>query len=233
MTAAPDGLASAVWTEVAAGGTLVVPLGATEQHGPHLPLGTDTLIASAVAAALVERVPDADLAPAIAIGASGEHTGFAGTLSIGTDALYGVLLELVRHGVPAWERVMIVNGHGGNAAALARLAETCAYEKRPLLVHHCHVPGGDAHAGRTETSLLLHLRPELVRLERAEPGNPAPIEKLLGAMRDGGVRSVAPNGVLGDPTGASAEEGRGLFRALVDAAVSHLVVEPGELPGRA
>ena len=87
MTAAPDGLASAVWTEVAAGGTLVVPLGATEQHGPHLPLGTDTLIATAVAAALVERVPDADLAPAIAIGASGEHTGFAGTLSIGTDAL--------------------------------------------------------------------------------------------------------------------------------------------------
>lgn len=220
MTAAPDGLASAVWTDVASGGTLVVPLGATEQHGPHLPLGTDTIIATAVAAALVESVSGAALAPAIAIGASGEHAGFAGTLSIGTDALYGMLLELVRHSVPAWERVMVVNGHGGNVPALARLAETCAHEHRPLIVHHCHVPGGDAHAGRTETSLLLHLRPDLVRIERAEPGNPAPIGKLLDAMREGGVRSVASNGVLGDPTGASPEEGGELFRALVDAAIA-------------
>ncbi|QHC02333.1 mycofactocin biosynthesis peptidyl-dipeptidase MftE [Epidermidibacterium keratini] len=205
----------AVWPEVSAGGTLVVPLGATEQHGPHLPLGTDTIIAESVAGELVRRVADAHLAPSIAIGASGEHAGFAGTLSIGTDAVYAVLLELVRHSVPPWDRVMVVNGHGGNATALARLADTCAYEKRPVVVRHCHVPGGDAHAGRTETSLLLHLRPELVRLDRAEPGNPAPVEKLLGQLREGGVRSVSPNGVLGDPTGASAAEGAELFKALV------------------
>ena len=69
-------------------------------------------------------------------------------------------------------------------------------------------PGGDAHAGRTETSLVLAIAPELVRLDRAEPGCPTPLAELLPALESGGVRAVSANGVLGDPAGASAGEGR-------------------------
>lgn len=215
-------LASQTWPLVqrAQSDTLVVPVGATEQHGPHLPLATDSRIAEAVARAVVHKHNGAVLAPTVTIGASGEHAGFPGTLSVGTDALYTYLLELVRHSVPAWSRVLFVNGHGGNAPALARLAETCDFEKRPIVVHHCHVPGADAHAGRTETSLMLHLHPELVRLDIAEAGNTSPVADLLPAMRSGGVASVSPNGVLGDPTGASADEGRRLLASLVESAIA-------------
>src|SRR4051812_45881757 len=92
----------------ATGDLLVFPLGATEQHGPHLPLGTDTIIANALAASL-----DAVVAPALPYGSSGEHAGFAGTLSIGRDALITVLVELVRSS--SFARVLFVSGHGGDA----------------------------------------------------------------------------------------------------------------------
>src|SRR3954451_12532 len=90
------------------GDLLVIPLGATEQHGPHLPLGTDTRIAGALAASL-----DAVVAPALPYGSSGEHAGFAGTLSIGRDALVWVLVELVRS--CDYPRVLFVSAHGGTA----------------------------------------------------------------------------------------------------------------------
>ena len=77
------------------------------------------------------------------------------------------------------------------------------------------MPGGDAHAGRTETSLLLALFPDAVHLERAEPGNRRPLAELWPALRAGGVAAVSANGVLGDPTGATAAEGRRLFDRLV------------------
>src|SRR5687767_8440986 len=95
-----------------AGDLLVVPLGATEQHGPHLPLGTDTIIASALASDL-----DAVVAPALPYGSSGEHAGFPGTLSIGRAALEHVLLELGRSA--PFARVLFVSAHGGNAEPLA------------------------------------------------------------------------------------------------------------------
>src|SRR3954469_23792251 len=96
-------------------GVLAVPLGATEQHGPHLPLGTDTTIAIALASRLAAQ-RDVVVAPALPYGSSGEHAGFAGTLSIGHDALLLVLVELVRSAsVP----VLFVCAHGGNAEPLA------------------------------------------------------------------------------------------------------------------
>jgi creatinine amidohydrolase len=76
--------------------------------------------------------------------------------------------------------------------------------------------GGDAHAGRTETSVMLALRPESVRLGDAAPGNARRLLDLMPALRAGGVAAVSPNGILGDPTGASAEEGRALLSAAVD-----------------
>lgn len=206
------------WRDVEDGerGVFVVPLGSTEQHGPHLPLSTDTLIAESVATALCSRLPAAVLAPSIAIGASGEHAGFPGTVSIGTNALSTLLVELVRDASRDWHRVVVVNGHGGNADALRRTATICAHERRPIDVVECGVPGMDGHAGRSETSLMLHLHPGLVRIELAEPGVSVPVADLAPRLRDAGVRTVSPNGVLGDPRGASAAEGARLFAAILD-----------------
>ena len=95
-----------------------MPLGSCEQHGPHLPLGTDTIIATALADRLAARCPDIVVAPALAISASGEHAGFPGTLSIGTDTTAAVLVELARSA--DWAAgIVLVNGHGGNADAVA------------------------------------------------------------------------------------------------------------------
>ena len=96
---------------------LLVPLGATEQHGPHLPLTTDTDIAVALAQRLAAALPDTVVvAPAVPYGSSGEHEGFAGTLSIGQAATEHLLVELGRSATRTWPRVMLVCAHGGNAA---------------------------------------------------------------------------------------------------------------------
>lgn len=195
--------------------TLLLPLGATEQHGPHLPLDTDTRIAVAVAAGAAERLEGAVVAPAIAIGASGEHAGFAGTLSVGTRVLSEMLIEIVRTAGPEFSRVVVINGHGGNAYALRAASAVCEAEGRPLDVWSVRLPGADAHAGRTETSLMLAIAPAQVRLELAEAGAAEPLEELLAKMMEAGVREVSPNGVLGDPAGASAEEGAELLASLV------------------
>ncbi|MDH6678033.1 mycofactocin system creatininase family protein [Rhodococcus sp. LBL1] len=192
--------------------TVAVPVGSLEQHGPHLPLDTDTRIASAVARAL----PGVACAPAIEYGASGEHEGFAGTISLGSAALELLLVEYGRSACRWARRVVFVNGHGGNGPALVKAVELLRYEGRDVAWLPCAVPGADAHAGRTETSLLLHLSPDDVAMDRAEPGNTAPIAELMPQLRAGGMLAATANGVLGDPTEASAEEGRTLFDALVE-----------------
>jgi len=210
-------LAGLTWTEiepVAARRLLALPVGATEQHGPHLPLGTDTMIATALAARLAEARPDVCLAPAVAFGSSGEHAAFAGTLSIGQHALELVVTELVRS-ADAFAGVVIVSGHGGNAVPLARAAATLMAEGRRVTVWTPRPPaGGDAHAGRTETSLLLALNPAAVRLDAAEAGDGRPLAELLPLLESSGVAAVSPNGVLGDPTGATAAEGAALLDEL-------------------
>lgn len=216
IAAVPDAaLADQAWTELApAGRILVVPLGATEQHGPHLPLGTDTFVAEALAAELAAVRADVVVAPPLPFGSSGEHAGFAGTLSIGQAALESVVVELVRS-ADAFRGVVLVSGHGGNAEPLARAVGTLRAEGRRAVSWCTSVAGGDAHAGRTETSLLLALRPELVRTDAVEAGVTTPLGELLPQLQRSGVRAVSPNGVLGDPRGASAEEGQALLAALV------------------
>ncbi|WMY77207.1 mycofactocin biosynthesis peptidyl-dipeptidase MftE [Citricoccus sp. I39-566] len=206
---------------------LVVPVGALEQHGPHLPLDTDAAVAAAIAAAVAAERDHAALAPTLPFGASGEHAGFPGTLSIGADALHHILIELVRSSTPTFAAVMVINGHGGNVDALRSAAALCTAEGRTLLPHPLGLPGMDAHAGRTETSLMLHLDPSRVRLDRAAPGNTAPLTVLLPELRTHGVRGVSPNGVLGDPTGASAAEGAELFDTLVERALTAFDRLPG------
>ena len=209
-------LADLTWTEVAGrapAALLAVPLGATEQHGPHLPLSTDADVATALADGLATRRPDVLVAPALAYGASGEHAGLPGTLSIGLAVLELVIVELVRS-ADAFAGVVLVNGHGGNHAAVASAVARLEAEGRGVLAWSPDVPTGDAHAGRTETCLMLALRPEAVRPEAAEPGDLRPLAALLPRLRSEGVAAVSPNGVLGDPTGATADEGRRLLDLL-------------------
>lgn len=200
---------------------LIIPVGSTEQHGPHLPLDTDTRIATAVARALAVQLAPANeskwmVAPAIEYGASGEHEEFSGTVSIGTSALRLMLVEFGRSASRWASRLVFVNGHGGNVEALATAAALLRYEGRDVGWCPCSAENADAHAGHTETSVLLHISPADVWIDERVPGNSAPLGQLMPAMRQGGMAAVSEVGILGDPTTATAEEGARIFAEMVD-----------------
>ena len=190
---------------------MIVPVGSLEQHGPHLPLDTDTRIAVAVSHAVASGRNGVAVAPPVAFGASGEHAAFPGTLSIGTAALAELLVELGRDATRHWGALLFVNGHGGNQDAMSAALDRLAGEGRRCAAFSISPNGGDAHAGLTETSMVLHLDPAVVQYEDAEPGERAPLAELVERLRREGVRAVSPNGVLGDPRGATAEKGRRLL----------------------
>ena len=195
---------------------LLVPVGSTEQHGPHLPLDTDTRIAVAVAAAVaVELGGNFLVAPAICYGASGEHQGFAGTVSIGTEALTAVLIECGRSACDWARRLVFINGHGGNLDALRSAVALLRSENRDVAWCSCSAAGADAHAGHMETSVLLHLSPEIVLTQELAPGNTEPLVDLMPRLREGGVAAVSESGVLGDPTTATAAAGERIFFDMV------------------
>jgi creatinine amidohydrolase len=220
-----NALASSSWVDVPERPLVLVPLGSTEQHGPHLPVSTDTLIATAVARGAADEVRDTRgvqvvVAPAVAYGASGEHQGFPGTISIGHEALRSMLTELVRS-LSTWAgRIIFVNGHGGNALTLKAVVDRMRHEQHQVSVVMCALETAtDAHAGFDETSVMLHLHPELVDMARAEAGNTAPLSELLPELMATGIRPVTENGILGDPSAATAQDGERLFVQLVDRVV--------------
>ncbi|MEZ5309024.1 MAG: mycofactocin biosynthesis peptidyl-dipeptidase MftE [Microthrixaceae bacterium] len=204
------------------GQLLVVPVGSCEQHGPHLPFDTDTRIALALAERLAERFERIIVAPALGITASGEHQSFPGTLSIGTTAFEHVVVELARSALPPpeldlpspFEAVLFVNGHGGNVVPFTHAEALLRSESRDVRVWHPQVPGGDSHAGFTETSILLHIDPDCVRKDCMVVGSTRRWREIATSVVEAGLASVAPNGILGDPSDANAIDGEEIFETL-------------------
>ncbi|WP_040167469.1 mycofactocin biosynthesis peptidyl-dipeptidase MftE [Microbacterium gorillae] len=218
-----DELATRTWPEIEAA-TVFVPLGSTEQHGPHLSLGTDTAIAVAVARGLV-AVHGGLVAPEIAYGSSGEHEDFPGTVSIGAEALELLITEFGRSAMRWAARVVFVNGHGGNVGALAAAVTRLRREGRDVAWLPCGTAApdpADTHAGRIETSVMAHLRPGDVRPDRMAAGETRPLDELLGVLRVAGMRAVAPTGVLGDPRGATAASGEVILAEMIATARARL-----------
>lgn len=186
---------------------LVVPIGSWEQHGPHLPFDTDTRIALELSQRLTTSRLDTYLSPPLTITASGEHSDFSGTLSIGTETTTLMLIEIVRSAI--WCRgVVFVNGHGGNSPAIQAAKKVLDHDQQNVLFWSpSGVANTDTHAGHTETSVMLALAPFAVEMSLAEVGNTLPLAQIINDMRAGGVRAVSSNGILGDPTRASASDG--------------------------
>jgi mycofactocin precursor peptide peptidase len=244
----------------AAGALLAVPVGSTEQHGPHLPLSTDTDVAVALAGRLAAWRADVVVAPPVGYGSSGEHAGFAGTISIGQQALELTLLELDRSAAETFGHIVFVCAHGGNHEPATRVVARLRGESVDALLWMAGdvAAGGsgsrrsisnaiairmlrlngrrrtstaDAHAGRTETAIQLALDPRRVRMSRAEAGNRTPIADLMPLLQAAGVRAASRNGVLGDPSGASAAEGAGLLAALTADLLAAVAAWRGPGPG--
>ena len=214
--------------------TVVVAFGATEQHGPHLPLATDALIGDHLAALIAERL-DAFVAPTVRVGCSSHHLAFPGTLSVSEDTFGRVVGDLVRSFASGgFKRVVLLPTHGGNfaplGAALERLGPIEGVEIRALTDvrvllaiaqlgatdYDVPVGCGGLHAGEWETSMLLAIHSELVDLGRAEPGYSGDLEAALARLFTEGVDSVSANGVIGDPSDASAEHGESYWSLAVD-----------------
>jgi creatinine amidohydrolase len=205
--------------------TVVIAFGATEQHGPHMPLATDALIGDHLARLVAERL-NAFVAPTVRIGCSEHHLEFPGTLSISEETFHALVGDVVgslaRGG---FRRVVLLPTHGGNfgplAAALEKLGpapdiEIAALTDLGALLaiaqlgaeeHNVPLGEGGLHAGEWETSMLAAIHPELVHLERGEPGYTGDLDAAIGAIFTAGVHTIAANGVIGDPTHASAEHG--------------------------
>ena len=196
---------------------LLVPVGSCEQHGPHLPLATDTLIATAICDAIAQRHTTCVVAPAIGIAASGEHASFAGTLSNGLEVLTQALVELGRSADWA-DGVVFVNGHGGNVHAVTTAVRTLIAEGRRVSTWSPRGNGSDLHAGHDETSVMLHLHPNLV----GEHTTIDPVHVELSDVVRDGVAAHSPSGVLGDPRTASADLGAEIIADWVTQLAQHV-----------
>jgi creatinine amidohydrolase len=217
--------------------TVVLSFGAVEQHGHHLPLGTDSIFADELGRRLAERL-DAFHAPAVPIGCSRHHLAFPGTMSIEPETFSRLVADTVEGWVAhGFRRIVLLPTHGGNfqplTDAVERIrplegVEVIAIGDLGMLVEatlglgaELGVPSseGGLHGGEWETSMMLFLRPELVHMDRAVPGYTGDLESGLQRFFDEGVHSLTDTGVIGDPRRASAEKGRRYTERLVELAV--------------
>jgi creatinine amidohydrolase len=216
--------------------TIVVAFGAIEQHGHHLPLGTDAFFGDELSLALAERL-DAFRAPTVRVGCSRHHLAFPGTMSIEEETFHALVGDIVRgwagHG---FSRIVMLPTHGGNFAPMAGALEklepiegvsVIAITDLGLLVQatlglgaELGVPAaeGGLHGGEWETSMMLELRPELVKMDRAVAGYTGDLQSGLERFLGDGVHTISDTGVFGDPSHASAEHGRQYVERLIDLA---------------
>jgi len=238
----------AVGRELSSSSVVVLPTGAIEHHGPHLPLTTDALIAERVADAAVARAREAGLdvwlLPTLTYTKSDEHAWAPGTMWLSAQSLWSTLVDLGRSvaGTGAG-KLLFVNGHGGNTALLGVAVREL---RRQFGLATFSMPAGTVragtgrdgepdelgmgiHAGYGETSLVLHLRPDLVDMDLAERNVPEQMAKLEHIGFNGYPVSFGwtsddfgPSGVIGDPVGANPQAGAAMFEASVARAVGAL-----------
>jgi len=226
-----------------AGSVLVVPVGSVEQHGPHLPVSTDTLLVDAIAHLGAERVADdvpIIVTPPVWTGHSPHHLSFGGTMSLEHDDLLDVLEGVAQTALDnEFDALLFLNGHGVNASLVSSVTSTVGVEHPDVEIlglTYFHLAasfiddyresdiGGMAHAGEFETALMLHLRPALVDTDRMD-AEPLTSEYSHGLhdMFDAGPLTVyrefheySANGAIGTPELASAEQGERIFERLGD-----------------
>ena len=233
-------LSEATWPEIrdCEGDLAVLPVGSTEQHGPHAPLGTDALAAAAVAeagvAAYRERTgADVPVAPTIPVGVAAEHRAFDGTLWVSPDTFRAYVREtvasLAHH---RFDRVIIVNGHGGNTDPLREVTGTISREDAAYAVAFTWFDSIDTeedmgHGGPVETSLLQHLDGEFVRANELVAARDGASEGwgewVAGVNLAHDSDEFTDSGVVGDPTAATAELGERLLSRSGDALAELLV----------
>jgi creatinine amidohydrolase/Fe(II)-dependent formamide hydrolase-like protein len=220
--------------------TALLPVGAIEQHGPHLPLDTDAFDAEYLAKRVADgcRDPKPLVLPLIAYGVSYHHEAFKGTISINNDTLanlvYDVGISVAKNGI---RKLVIINGHGGNAPSLNFAAQRINQDARIFVcvdtgetsdvdVDSLIETPNDVHAGEIETSTSLAIRPHLVRMDRLQMEVPAFTSRYLDFTSKRGVswyahtHKISASGVMGDPTKASVEKGEKMWELII----AHLVI---------
>jgi creatinine amidohydrolase len=218
--------------------TVLVPCGAVEQHGPHLPLCMDADHAEALAVKIASRLGGALIAPTIKVGCSAHHLAFPGTISLRPATFEAICADycasLARHG---FRNILLYSGHIGNFPIfkdmLPRLRQAApedveidAYTDSIAWIETwraaVRAAGGDpaavgGHADIAETSLMMAIRPDSVRTDRFEAGHVGPLsEQQLNAMWANGIKSVTANGIIGSPIGSNVEIGRRCLDAIAD-----------------
>jgi len=219
--------------------TALLPVGAIEQHGPHLPLDTDAFDAAYLAKRIAEGCSDPKplVLPSIAYGVSYHHEAFKGTISINNDTLanlvYDVGISVARNGI---KKLVIINGHGGNAPSLNFAAQRINQDAHIFVcvdtgetsdvdVDNLIETPNDVHAGEIETSTSLAVRPELVRMDRLQMEVPEFTSRYLDFSSKRGVawyahtHKISSSGVMGDPTKATTEKGEEMWAIII----GHLV----------
>lgn len=223
------------WPEIAElrgrnGGLLLLPLGATEQHGPHLPVAMDTLLAEAVCHEASART-GVPVLPALRYTTSQGHTTkWPGTFSLRHDTLIATVRDIAAWAVATgWQRLLLVNAHFGNDAparvAVDQLRLSYLGRMQIGLVHVFKLSdaiwaeytsdAADLHANQAETALMLHLHPELVKMDRL--GDSDDPDRTADTVFSHPVAQTSLNGVTGHPSRATAEQGRVLFEAMAAA----------------
>ncbi len=226
-------LSDATWPQISALETnlAVIPVGSTEQHGPHAPLGTDALAAEAVAKAGVEAYTnqtglEVPIAPVIPVGIAEEHRAFDGTLWVSPDTFRAYVREtaesLAHHG---FDRLVFVNGHGGNVTALRELSGEISRHSEAYAVAFTWFDSVDSeipmgHGGPRETAVIRHIRPELIDESEAETAGQHASdhwgEWVAGVNLAYDSAAFSQNGVVGDPREGSAKDGEQLVAAAAD-----------------